>query len=61
MAKKRTLLNGYGKFHQRAQARGTMLMQAGLDKAAGEELAKLSKPNPIGGFTRQSMRNIRGH
>lgn len=57
--KKRTVIYGYGKFHQRAQARGVAAMQRGNNDMAAHEFATLSKPNPIGGKRRPA--NIRGH
>lgn len=57
--KKRTVICGYGKFHQRAQARGAAATQRGNNDMAAVEFAMLAKPNPIGGKRRPA--NIRGH
>lgn len=57
--KKRTARLGYGKYHQHAAAAGTAAMKAGNRAMAAVEYAKLTKPNPIGGFRKPA--NVRGH
>ena len=60
MAKKRTLVNGYGKWHQHTEARAAAALKQGNKELAAYEHAQLSKPNPVGGF-RVSYGQVRGH
>lgn len=57
--KKRTCINGYGKYHQRQQELGRAAMQRGDEKSATTHISNLTtKANPIGGPRRPG---IRGH